>query len=228
MANHLRRRRRGEPDDAREVQSPESLQYMWNTWMQDWLDTEATDAQKQRRRPQQTSIFSAWVYRNMGGKHFVMAIWQTGITWAPPTELLNNDINGALEHIAKHFASWTRRLARAVTRHKQDPETVEARVRSGAAPGKHGLTPEQQADRAARRKARSDYYQTVDLLNQLKASKGKGKGKKGKRSWDQMSDPERWWLQQLWSGSLRRVLDAAEAKCHRVQAGPFRILDVES
>ena len=168
MANHLR-------------QGTERLQHMWNTWMQDWLDTEATDTQKQRRRAAQTSVFSAWVHRNMGGKHFVMAIWQTGITWAPPVELLNNNINGALEHVAKHFASWTRRLARAVTRHKKDPATEEARVRSGSAPGKHGLTPEQQADRAARRKARSDYYQTVDLLNQLKASKGKGKGK-GERS----------------------------------------------
>ena len=154
--------------------------------------------------------------------------WQTGITWAPPTELLSNDINGALEHSAKHFASWTRRLARAVTRHKRAPETVEARVRSGSAPGKHGLTPEQEAIRAARRTARSDYYQTVDLWNQLKASKGQGKGKGGKKSWDQMSSNERWWLQELWSASLRRALDEAEAKCHPVQARNFRILDVEA
>ena len=222
------RRRRGEPDDSREIQSPDRLKDMWNAWMQDWLDAEATRDQKAKKRSQQTSIFSAWVYRHVGGKHFVMAIWQTGIAWAPPVELLNNNINGALEHVAKHFASWTRRLARAVTRHKRDPKTVEARVRSGSAPGKHGLTPEQQADRAARRKARSDYYQTVDLLNQLKASKGKGKGEGGKKSWDQMSRTERWWLQELWSGSLRRVLDEAEAKCHRVQAGHFRIFDVEA
>ena len=107
------RRRRGEPDDTREIQSRDRLQEMWNTWMQDWLDTEATDAQK-KRRAQQTSIFSAWVYRNVGGKHFVMAIWQTGTTWAPPPELLNSDTKGALGHVAKHFASWTRRLARAV------------------------------------------------------------------------------------------------------------------
>ena len=169
-----------------------------------------------------------WVYKNVGGKHFVMAIWQTGITWAPPVELLNNNINGALEHVAKHFASWTRRLARAVTRHKSDPATEEARVRSGSAPGKHGLTPEQEAIRAARRTARPDYYQTVDLWNQLKASKGQGKGKGGKKSWDQMCPSERWWLHQLWEGTLRRKLDEAEAKCHRVQGGHFRILDVEA
>ena len=39
------RRRRGEPDDTREIQSVERLQHMWNTWMQDWLDTEATPVQ---------------------------------------------------------------------------------------------------------------------------------------------------------------------------------------
>ena len=73
-----------------------------------------------------------------------------------------------------------------------------------------------------------DYYQTVDVFNQLKASKGKGKGKRGKKSWAQMSLNERWWLQELWSGSLLRALDEAEATCHPVQARNFRILDVEA
>ena len=122
----IERRRRGEPDDTREIQSVERLQHMWNTWMQDWLDTEATDTHKQRRRSAQTSILAAWVHRYMGGKNFVMAVWQTGITWAPPPELLSSDINGALEHVAQHFASWTRRLARADTRHKRNPATTEA------------------------------------------------------------------------------------------------------
>ena len=99
-----------------------------------------------------------------------MAIWQTGITWAPPPELLNSDYNGALEHVAKHFASWTRRLARAVTRHKHALATVEATTRSGRAPGMHGLTPQHVVDRAARSTARANYYLIVDLRNQLKAS----------------------------------------------------------
>ena len=219
------RRRRGELDDTREIQSADRLRQMWNEWMQDWLNTEATEEQRKRKRNKQTSLFNAWVYRNVGGKRFVMAIWQTGITWAPPQQLLNTNRTGALEHVAKHFASWTRRLARAVTRHKNNPATVEARIRSGNAPGMHGLTEQQLADREARRKARSTYYQAVDLYNQLKASKGRGRGRAGKKPWDRMSQDEKWKLEELWNGRLRKILDEAEGKCHRVQAGDFRIFE---
>ena len=177
---------------------------------------------KEKRRAAQTSIFHAWARQNVGGKHFVMAIWQTGVTWAPPPELLNRDYNGALKHVAKHFSSWTRRLARAVTRHKTDPATQEARIRS-----QHGLTPQQERNRAARAKARADYYQTVDLNNQLKASKGKGKCTEKKKSWSKLSWNERWWLKEYWRGRLRTALDEAEGRCHRVQAFPFRVLEGE-
>ena len=96
---------------------------------------------------------------------------------------------------------------------------------SGTAPGMHGLTEQQVKDREARRKARWEYYQTVELYNQLKASKGRGKSKRGKKPWDRMSLDEKWWLEELWSGRLRKVLDEAEGKCHRVQAGDFRIFE---
>ncbi len=58
---------------------------------------------------------------------------------------------------------------------------------------------------------------TVKLDRQLKASKGKGstKGKASSthgaaehisRSWNEMSADERWWLQELWKGNLKRQL----------------------
>ena len=152
-----------------------------------------------------------------------MAIWQTGITWAPSAELLNTDFNGVLAHVARHFASWTRRLARAVTRHKRDPATQEARTRSGDAPGRHGLTRQLEWDRDARARARRDYYWTLDLQNQLTASKGKGKGNVRPKSYDEMSACERWWLRELWERKLRRAMDEAEARCHRLQAPYFTI-----
>ena len=83
----------------------------------------------------------------MGGKNFIMAVWQTGMTWAPTPALLDTNSNGVLEHVAINFASWTRRLARAVTRHKKNPDTEEARTRSGSAFGEHGLTTQQVRDR---------------------------------------------------------------------------------
>ena len=198
---------------------------MWVAWTNEWLDNELTDAQKERRRAQKTSLFSVWVHQNMGGKQYVMAIWQTGITWAPSPGLIETDYNGALEHVAKNFASWTRRLARAVTRHKRDPATVEARIRSGQAFRSHGLTQQQVQERAERATARRNYYLTVDLNNQLKASKGQGKGREKSKSWAEMSWNEKWWLQDLWEGRLRWALDEAEGKCHRVQALRFTVHD---
>ena len=119
----------------------------------------------------QTSIFNAWPDSQMGGKLFVMAFWQTGVTWAPPPDLLWNNYHGAVEHVAKHFASWTRRLARAVARHKLDPKTEEARRRSGNSYGMHGWTEQQLQDRIARKKAREDFHWAATLNNRLQASK---------------------------------------------------------
>ena len=162
-----------------------------------------------------------------------MAIWQTGITWAPPPELLNENFNGALKHVATYFASWARRLARAVLCHKKHPHTNEARIRSGATRGQHGLTPQQVRDRDERQTARRNYYMTVQLAIRLQPSNGKGKGKsKGKgtndsvqpKAWDHMSRSDHWWLYEYWSGRLRERMDEAEAKCHKVQAPRFRML----
>ena len=82
-----------------------------------------------------------------------MAVWQTGVVWAPPEELLTNDLNGARKHVAKHFASWTCRLARAATRHKAYPETKEVCKRTDNTCGRHGLAPQEVKDRADRAKA---------------------------------------------------------------------------
>ena len=162
----------------------------------------------------------------------MMAVWQTGMTWAPPPDLLSTDFNGALEHVATHFASWTRRLARSVAYHKAHPLTEEARTRSGAAFRKHGMTPQQVQDREERRIARRNYYMTVHLAHTLQASKGKGNGKgKGApehsvlpRAWADMSGNERWWLYEYWDGHLRKTMEEAEAKCHRVQAPRFIVV----
>ena len=219
------RRRLAEPDDMREIQDPLRLAGMWTAWMNEWLENELTDAQSRRRRTQKIKLFAAWVHQNMGGKPFVMSVWQTGISWAPPPELLDTDYKGALEHVAINFASWTRRLARAVTRHKRDPATVEARIRSGQAFRSHGLTPQQVQERAERATARRIYYKTVDLHNKLKAGKGEGKGKGQPKYWGQMSYNEKWWLEELWEGRLRKAMDEAEGKCHRVQALRFSVHD---
>ena len=215
--------------------------------MRQWLAEELTEEQQKLKHAKKTSIFNAWVYHHFGGKHFVMAMWQTGMTWAPTPELLNSNYNGSLEHVAENFARWTRRLARAVSHHKRDVATEEARTRSGKAFGKHGLTQAQLRDRQERDRARSNYYWTQGLDIQLQASKGKGQGKgkcKNKRGasehtgrggasehtvepkpWEWMNKTEQWWLNEYYNGNLKRTMDAANAKCHAVQAKPFFIAD---
>ena len=183
---------------------------MYTRRMSEWIENELTPEQRRKRRNVHTSLFGVWLRQNMGGKNFVMAIWQTGITWAPPAELLNSDVNCALERVATRVASWTRRLARAVTRHKNDERTVEARTRSGDAPGRHGLTPQQVRGRAARKDARVNYYLTLDLHNQYMTAKGRGKGKGEPKLWDMMSREKRWRLKELWEWRLRKALDEAD------------------
>ena len=76
-----------------------------------------------------------------------------------------------------------------------------------------------------RAQARSDFAWAMSLERQLEKSKGKGKPGKGNASdhveskpWSEMSRNERWYLQRLWDGSLRRrqicsICGAAEGLC---------------
>jgi len=125
------RRRLEEPNDRCKIKEPDTLKHMYNTWMHEWLEKNLTTVQRQKPESKKTSIFHAYLHSNFGGKHFVMALWQTGIQWAPTPEKLRDDRNGALEHVAKNFAKWTQRVARAITRHKSGPDAEEARRRSG-------------------------------------------------------------------------------------------------
>ena len=167
---------------------------------------------------------------NFGGKPFVMGLWQTGIQWAPPSSLLTTDPNAALEHVAKNFGKWAQKIMKTISRHKEDPDTIEARRKSGQQRGKHGLTPEEVKNREDRKRARSDYFWTIDLNNQIKASKGQGKGK-GKslppKTYAQMTYDEKWWLQELWSGRLWCEKVRAEALCSKTQAKDFNVFDCD-
>ena len=142
----------------------------------------------------------------------VMAIWQTGITWAPTEHQMRTDVEGAAEHVATHFAAWTRRLARSITLHKNQPDTIDARRRSGSHFGQHGLTPEEQQARSARHRAERDYYQTVDLQNQIR---------RGAREYTTVNVMKM--LEGLRNGNLRRLMDEARAKCRPVQAPLFTV-----
>ncbi len=133
MAADYGRRRLVQPDDTLPINDKNTRAAMFTTWKYQWMRDNLTHNQSQQRQTKNKKRFSTFLNSNLGGNNFVMAMWQTGITWAPPQEMLNTNYNGAAKHVVTHFASWTRRLARAINRHQTDNETVEARARSGQA-----------------------------------------------------------------------------------------------
>jgi hypothetical protein len=236
------RRRVEEPDDSAPIKDKEVCARMYRQWMNEWLSTPGnlTAEQAQRRRNRLTSMFAAYIKNTVGGKNFLMAVWQSGITWAPSAELLHTNYGGVLEHVAKNFASWVRCVARAIRRHKEAPNTVAARIRSGNTWGQHGLTASEETIRQERCEARRNYFWALGLDRRLNASKGKGKrgasehaerntgkGKgKGKehvepKSWYEMTGHEQWYLYELWNGNLKRARTEAESKMSRVEADAF-------
>ena len=150
--------------------------------------------------------------------------------------MLDKDINVVLQHVVKNFVKWTQRVARALTLHKNDADTKEARRRSGSSHAKHGLSAEEEQRRRERHYARENYYWAVELNRQLQASKGEGKSgaakgeKKGKsvrpKPLSEMSYNDRWYLEKLWSGSLLNEMRRAEGKCSKLQAKDF-VVDEE-
>ena len=186
-----------------------------------------TDEQKKKKHSSQTSMFNAYLWQHFGGKGFVMAVWQTGISWAPPAEMMKNNYTGALKHIAHNFGQGAQLLCRARTAHQDDPKTKEAQRKSGShTRGGHGLSSEELANRNAREKARSIFFYAINLQRQLEVLKGKGKGKrKGNVKGEGKSVAEQHWLRELWSGRLKKELRRTEQLCHKVQANDFCVFD---
>ena len=222
----LGKRRLEEPNDTHPIRDPGRRAQMYIDWMHEWMANEQTQQQRLGKPRQQSSNFAAYLNNNFGGKHFVMALWQTGVQWAPSPQMLQTDPNGALEHVAKNCAKWTQRLARSIKEHKDAPKTQEARRRSGTEKGKHGLTDLEVQKRRAKQCARKDYFWAKQLECELNASKGKGKSgaidsKVTPKSESEMTANDWWYLNKLWSGELLAEKRRADSECHRVQADDF-------
>ena len=83
-------RRRFEADDLKAITDEDVRGNIHTTWCNEWLRDNLTEKQRGYRRSQQTSIFGAWLRNHYGGKRFVMAIIETGLSWATAS--------GAAEH----------------------------------------------------------------------------------------------------------------------------------
>ena len=119
----------------------------------------------------------------------------------------------ATEHVGRRFCAWLKTLLEAIRNHKMQPDTMESRRRSGDTKGQHGLTRQEVADREERKRARRDLQHTIQLAKQVGAG----------REWWTLSDKQKRWLRQYWSGHLHQRLRDAQAKLSPVQAPPFHM-----
>ena len=243
----LHRRRKVQADDRVPITERSDLAQMHSEWMNQWMAENLTEEQRNKPRNKRTSMFNAHLKKEFGGKHFVMALWQTGITWAPSCAMTQENPDGAAQHVATELVSWIRKVMLALEAHKKDPATVEATRRSGDSRGMHGLTSEELHLRTERDRARRNFHQTRALNDRLNASKGrggKGKGKEGKgkgkgegkgkgkgkgepKTWYEMTGDERWWILEFRNGNLWHAMKDAEsqyleASGGAIEAGDFR------
>jgi len=134
----FRMRRLVELNDFAPINNTKTLAHIHNLWCDKWLIDNLAEEQLQKTDSQQTSIFSAWMRRNYGSKRFVMAILETGMSWAT--------MSGAAEHIGtvcdanEHgiaivgpqqtmtkFIDWIVQVVKAIDMHKNEPSVKKKR-----------------------------------------------------------------------------------------------------
>ena len=165
----FKRRRTVQPDDTVPIMDEEARAKIHNDWQNEWLQENIRPDQRKKTGSKQTSIWDAHLKKVYGGKHFVMALLETGIVWEPSLKDVQEKAVDAVEHVGRCFCGWLRSVLNAIDKDKKEDETVQARRRSGNTSGQHGLTPQEEADRTERHRARRDLYLTIELSKEYKA-----------------------------------------------------------
>jgi hypothetical protein len=214
------RRRKFMSDDRKPLHNADIRATIWKEWCEDFIRDELNDEQRQYKHSRQRTIFLTYMRNRYGCKPFFFALLQTGLVWN----------GGAAEHFdaedklkaTQQFLKWIRDLIGSIKFHREHENTQLSRRKSGNTYGCNGLTNDELESRRLLDQARRNLEETQQLEAQLHASKGKGKGKskaKCSRSFWDMSQSERWWLEHLWNNQLHNQLEEAK-KRHggRVQA----------
>ncbi len=87
------RRRAVQPDDT-QVADVVHVKDIWNAWCHEWMITKMPFTKNYR-------IFNAWVRKTYGSKQVLLPLLETGLTWAPPSDMVEKDFDGASEHVAQ-------------------------------------------------------------------------------------------------------------------------------
>ena len=84
----MERRRRQQIDDRQRIMNDGVLAEMYTSWMHEWSRASLTSDQWKKSPSRRSSIFAAYVNNKFGGRKFIMAVWQTGVSWAPTPKML--------------------------------------------------------------------------------------------------------------------------------------------
>jgi hypothetical protein len=186
-------------------------------WLHEFVQKDMTKEQRAKPHRSRCSIFNTVLHKNFGGKRWVMAVWQYGITWIPDPDMMQKDRHGALEHVAKHFAQWVRRLARTLARVEEQADRIQEQL---------DYTSDEEQPRDTRDDDRRNHRRARELQAELDASNAKGNrlGSKGKgkktspRTWNEFSPWERFLVGEQRAGRLHDTKRKAEAISTHTQA----------
>ena len=113
-------RRTYESDDTIPI-GDRQLRRMFDESMYLYMDKHLSTAQAQTSLMNQKHLWLRHLRQNFGSEHFVMALWQTGLLCAPPRQMMQNDITGAVNHVTDRFEQWCQQMAYAAYYHKKNP-----------------------------------------------------------------------------------------------------------
>ena len=212
----------GDEHDDVAIKDPKTRIRIYNQWRQHFEKNILTAEQRANsgRTAGEARHFNAYLKMRYGGRRFIFAIWEMGVTWIPIEEILALGERGATEHICRRLLRWSYNLSTAIAKHIDDEETQEATRRSGGHTGHSGLTPDEEWFRDNKKWHLDNYEYALGLHQEIQNAKaykkGYGKGakstkSKGKRIFEEMSYEEQWWLRDFWSGRLLQNKEEAAA-----------------
>jgi len=107
-----------EHDDV-PIEDPDERTWLCNKWRADFRKNELTYEQQGKSDNAQNSMFNSYLKNKFGGKRFIFAVWEMGITWGATEEMFTKDARGATEHVYKSLLQWSYNMSQAMENTKE-------------------------------------------------------------------------------------------------------------
>ena len=124
---------------------------IWHQYIEDFIDNEATDTQRNDKRVKLKSRAEAKLKKDCGSVMVAKLIWKVGLA---DISKHRDSIKTDTETILK----WLSMLANEITGHKATPEYQEQARKSGTEKNKSGLTEEERSIKEEKKRAAKQKY----------------------------------------------------------------------